>query len=236
VSFLRKYRPSPAMVVASIGLLVALGGTSVAAVNALAPNSVGTLQVKNRSLLGIDFKQGQLPRGPRGLRGAQGPPGQQGSPGQQGPPGAAGVAAPGYVAQVASDTSTSDSSTNSQTFTDLTGASEAVTVPTGETGRLYVWFNAESACSGGAGNQYCNVRILVNGTEIEPAAGTEFAFDSTDGADETSSSWEGHGMIRVSPILNAGTYTVTVQGRTTNALTTLRLDDWALVIQRVRLS
>ena len=33
--FLRKHRPSPAMVVASISLLVALGGTSVAAVNQL---------------------------------------------------------------------------------------------------------------------------------------------------------------------------------------------------------
>ena len=36
------HRPSPAMVVACIALLVALGGTSVAAVNAIAPNSIGT--------------------------------------------------------------------------------------------------------------------------------------------------------------------------------------------------
>ena len=36
------HRPSPAMVVACIALFVALGGTSVAAVTALAPNSVGT--------------------------------------------------------------------------------------------------------------------------------------------------------------------------------------------------
>ena len=40
------HRPSPAMIVACIALLVALGGTSVAAVNAIAPNSVGTTQLE----------------------------------------------------------------------------------------------------------------------------------------------------------------------------------------------
>jgi hypothetical protein len=50
VSFLRKHRPSPAMVVASISLLVALGGTSVAAVNQLAANSVGTSQLKSNAV------------------------------------------------------------------------------------------------------------------------------------------------------------------------------------------
>ena len=72
-SWLRKYRPSPAMVVASIALLVALGGTSIAAVGNVPLFSVGTPQlkanavisakVKNRTLLAVDFKQGQLPKG-----------------------------------------------------------------------------------------------------------------------------------------------------------------------------
>jgi hypothetical protein len=39
-------RPSPAMVVAAVALLVALGGTSVAAVTAVPKNSVGTSQLK----------------------------------------------------------------------------------------------------------------------------------------------------------------------------------------------
>ena len=73
---LLRLRPSPAMVVACIALTVALGGTSVAAIQALPKNSVGTKQlkknavvsakVKNRSLLAVDFKAGQLPRGPKG--------------------------------------------------------------------------------------------------------------------------------------------------------------------------
>jgi hypothetical protein len=86
--------PSPATVIASIALLVALAGTSVAAVSALPRASVGTVQlkdnavtsrkVKNFSLVRSDFKLGQIPRGPIGARGPQGPPG---------PAGAAGVAA-----------------------------------------------------------------------------------------------------------------------------------------------
>lgn len=63
-------RPSPAMLVALISLLVALGGSAYAAIN-LPANSVGTKQLKNNavisdkvkdgSLLVKDFKRGQLP-------------------------------------------------------------------------------------------------------------------------------------------------------------------------------
>jgi hypothetical protein len=89
-----RHRPSPAVVVAGIALLVALGGTSVAAVTALPKNSVGTAQLKNSavtnrkltnssvgtakiqnnsvtgakvrngSLQKADFASGQLPAGP----------------------------------------------------------------------------------------------------------------------------------------------------------------------------
>jgi hypothetical protein len=99
-------RPSPALIVACLALLVALGGTSYAAI-ALAPNSVGTKhlknnavvasKVKNRSLLRVDFKRGQLVPGPRGRSGAQGlpgaagPSGPQGPGGPQGPPGLSGL-------------------------------------------------------------------------------------------------------------------------------------------------
>jgi len=84
--------PSPAIVLASIALGVALGGTSVAAVSQLPRASVGTPQLKsgavttakirnndvrsidvrNGSLLRADFRAGQIPAGPAG---PQGPPG-----------------------------------------------------------------------------------------------------------------------------------------------------------------
>jgi hypothetical protein len=92
---LLRRRPSPAMVVASIALLVALGGTSIAAVSALPARSVGTKQLKNKAvtnaklangavtaakvkkgtLLKINFRAGQLPAGPKGATGPQGPAG-----------------------------------------------------------------------------------------------------------------------------------------------------------------
>jgi hypothetical protein len=90
------------MIVACTALLVALGGTSYATVGALAPNTVGTAQLKNNAvnsakvrnftLRRVDFLPGQIPRGPRGLRGAVGPPGPAGAPGPAGPTGPAGPA------------------------------------------------------------------------------------------------------------------------------------------------
>ncbi len=95
MSRIKRFRPSPAMVIASIALLAALGGTSWAAASKLAPrNSVGTAQVIDYSLLRRDFRPGQLPTGPRGPRGFTGPRGSTGSPGPPGPPGRTGPTGP----------------------------------------------------------------------------------------------------------------------------------------------
>jgi hypothetical protein len=56
-----RLRPSPALVVATIALLVALGGTSAAAVALLPRNSVGSVQVIDGSLKSRDFHAGVLP-------------------------------------------------------------------------------------------------------------------------------------------------------------------------------
>ena len=92
-----------ANVASTLALVIALGGTSYAAV-ALPKNSVGSKQlkaeavtsskVKDRTLLSEDFKAGQLPAGPRGplgAPGAPGPKGDTGAAGNQGVPGAPGV-------------------------------------------------------------------------------------------------------------------------------------------------
>lgn len=91
---------SPATVLAGIALLVALGGTSYAAV-VLPANSVGTTQLKNsavtsvkvkdKTLLAKDFAPGQLKAGPVGPAGTTGPAGPAG------PAGAAGAAAAAIV-------------------------------------------------------------------------------------------------------------------------------------------
>ena len=96
----RLLHPSPSMIVACIALALALGGTGVAATVALAPNSVGTPQLKpnavtaakvrNGSLSKADFRVGQLPAGPAGRAGPAGPGGPAGPRGEAGPAGAAG--------------------------------------------------------------------------------------------------------------------------------------------------
>jgi hypothetical protein len=83
------------MIVACLALAVALGGTGIAAVNAVLPrNSVGTIQlqnnavtgakVKNRTLTRADFARGVLTPGPQGAPGAQGPAGPAGPQGLKG--------------------------------------------------------------------------------------------------------------------------------------------------------
>lgn len=91
---LQMRRPSAAMVVACLALLVALGGTSYATVLNVPKNSVGTVhlkknavisaKVKNRSLLAVDFKLGQLPSGPPGPKGDKGDKGDKGEKGDTG--------------------------------------------------------------------------------------------------------------------------------------------------------
>ena len=247
-SRIRGLRPSPAMVVACIALLAALAGTSVAAVSIVIPrNSVGSLQlkansvtsakVKNGSLFRADFRAGQVPAGPRGPAGPAGPAGAAG---------AAGVAPPGYTAETLTQTSASSSDTHSTSFVALdTSTPLAVTVPANETDKLIVTFSGEDACYGGTSVRFCNVRITVDGNEIAPASGSDANFDNNDlgvsgaGATfkaKTSSDQESRSIVRVSPTLSAGAHSVVVQYQVSNANTTFRLDDWALVVQRVRVT
>ena len=89
-------RVTYANVMATAAVFIALGGSSYAAVK-LAANSVGTPQlkrnavtsvkVKNGSLLGEDFKAGQLPAGAQGPKGDAGAQGPAGPAGEQGPKG-----------------------------------------------------------------------------------------------------------------------------------------------------
>jgi hypothetical protein len=97
---LLRRRPSPALVIASLALLVALSGTGIAAVNALPRNSVGnaqlknssvtTIKVKDGSLLRRDFRAGDVPAGPPGAQGPAGPAGPKGEKGDKGDPGVVG--------------------------------------------------------------------------------------------------------------------------------------------------
>src|SRR5689334_11491159 len=87
-----------ANVASVMALVFAMGGTGYA-ISTLPKNSVGTRQLKNnavisskvkdRSLKALDFKAGQLPKGPPGTPGTNGTNGQDGRPGADGAPGTA---------------------------------------------------------------------------------------------------------------------------------------------------
>jgi len=74
---------SYANVTATLALVIALGGTSYAAIK-LPKNSVTSATVKDRSLLKKDFRPGQVPAGKRGPVGPQGPAGEAGATGAPG--------------------------------------------------------------------------------------------------------------------------------------------------------
>jgi len=113
------------MIVACVALTVALGGTGVAAVNAVLPrNSVGTLQLKNSAVTSVKVKNFSLTRADfaRGtlIPGAQGPQGPPGSNGQQGVKGEKGDKGDkgglGDVAQQTASVSVPDATANDGLF------------------------------------------------------------------------------------------------------------------------
>jgi hypothetical protein len=98
---------SYANVVATLALILTLGGGTAYAATKLSANSVGSSQlkrnsvssakVKDGSLLAKDFKVGQLPRGAAGVAGPAGPagaPGPSGAAGAKGDSGAKGETGP----------------------------------------------------------------------------------------------------------------------------------------------
>lgn len=114
------------------------------------------------------------------------------------------------------------------------GMSRMVTIASGTRRALDTHYTAESQCEGGSG--YCSVRIVyirsgVAGVvELNPVAGTDFAFDSVD-----TDRWESNAIGRISNSLPAGTYTVRVEARKVGAVTTLRLDEQYFKVGVLRL-
>jgi hypothetical protein len=153
-------RPSPSLVVSSLALAVALGGTAYAA-GVLPANSVGTAQLRNgavvaakvkpRSLVASNFRAGQLPAGPKGPVGLPGPAGP------------AGAAATKLWAVVSSSGAVVRSSGNVN-----------VQKPAGPPGRYTVTFPQD------VGN--CASIVTVSGTGGTPETGTAAAANGSSSA------------------------------------------------------
>ena len=123
----------------------------------------------------------------------------------------------------------------STSFVDVPGATTKMKVPVGQQALLIMRLTAETSCVGGTvGSDWCEARIVVNGTEAEPSNSldpiTPFAIDSV----SSDYAWEGHAMDRSLGPLSPGTYTVKVQARVTTSGVDLSLDDWHLTVERVK--
>ena len=153
-------RPGYASVVATLALFIALGGASYAAIQIpknsvgakqLKKNAVSSAKVKNRSLLAVDFRRGQLPRGatgPIGPSGATGPAGADGltgATGEQGAMGATGATGPAGDRGATGSTG----ATGAAGVMGATGATGA-TGPTGSSATAVMMGRAQL----GTGNEY----------------------------------------------------------------------------------
>jgi hypothetical protein len=78
-------------------------------------------------------------------------------------------------------------------FLNVPGATTAFTVPADQKALVLVRFAAEASCSGGNRQDWCSVRVLVDGHEALPNSGVDYAFDTDDGASEI---WHGASLDR----------------------------------------
>jgi hypothetical protein len=126
-----------ANVMATIAVFIALGGTSYAVVELsksqvktkhIAKNAVTTGKVKDGSLLGKDFKAGQLVAGAPGPAGPAGTQGTQGSKGDPGAKGDKGDAGPG-TRMVSSEVLGGYTTVIGTTCTNYVGGAVTIDVP-----------------------------------------------------------------------------------------------------------
>ena len=182
-------------------------------------NSLTSKDVKNGSLLARDFKAGQLPTGepgPQGTTGPQGFVGPSGTQGVKGATGPTGTAGESSFVDVGAEWSINRRDLSGTTFTPVPSLATTVDVPTGKTATIVATFSATSACTGGAAGGKCMVRVVVDGTEMNPPSEDESVFDSVDDGN-TLTHGEGHAVVRSLPGIGSGTHTVVVQAATSKA-------------------
>jgi hypothetical protein len=131
------------------------------------------------------------------------------------------------------------STSSSTSFVTIPGATALVSVTDGSD-LIMARFSAESACYNSTANtsgNWCSVRLMLKNrqtgamTELYPASGLDFAFDSTNAGAEGAASWESHSMDRSIRVGN-GSYYVVAERATTSTQVTFRLDDWSLTAEK----
>ena len=183
-------RPSVALVVSSLALFTALSGGAYAA------STIGSPQIKNNSVQGIDVKDGTIKsadialgtrlglkgqQGPAGENGANGLKGDKGDKGDQGDPGTPG--APG-VSGLQRVTDNTPSNSNS-------GKSLTVTCPAGKS-VLGTGFDISGATTGADPNLYKEATIDEVAIAPDLSSATFYAYEQKGG---TASVWSLYGTV-----------------------------------------
>jgi hypothetical protein len=130
----------------------------------------------------------------------------------------------GQVIQSIVVTENAVSTTSSTSFVNVPGAGLTVAVPSGATRCIKVLFTAESACSVTSGGDYCYVRALDNGVEMNPQGASFQAIASE------ASTARGHAFEWVRRV-PAGNHAIVLQRRVAAAATVFTIDDWTFDVQ-----
>jgi hypothetical protein len=152
---------------------------------------------------------------------------------------AIGVRSGGAVTAVISITESSSSSTTSTSYTNIPNAAATVNVPGSHVAMLLIRFSGESICSmtTATTEEWCSVRLTVDGLEQAPISGNDYAFDSpgASGGAGNPDQWESHAMERAYKV-GGGSHTVRAQFRVTTSTVAFGLDDWNLTVEKITVS
>jgi hypothetical protein len=127
-------------------------------------------------------------------------------------------------------------STSSTSFVPVASSTVTVDVPPGTSARIVARFSGESVCYAASG--FCSIRLMIDtnndgsfDAEMAPAAGGEYAFDSSDVNSESSSSWEGHAVERWATISRGCTCAVRAEFRVSTGSLVFQVDDYTMVAE-----
>lgn len=189
---MKRFTPTPSMVVSMIALVVALSGTAYAAATINGKNiKKGTItskqikdktvtgrDIRNKTITGADIKDGAV-FGPDLAASSV-----DSSKIADGSVSAADLATGAVVPpQIGTATSQDPFAVNGISFTNNDVMTYDYVAPAGTT-KLIVTYSAECDVSYTSDAQYLSTRITVDGTEAEPASGVNFQFCTVDPLDD----------------------------------------------------
>jgi hypothetical protein len=106
--------------------------------------------------------------------------------------------------------------TNSTAFTEVTGASQTISIPDGTSRCVKVTFSAMTACNPTAKYDGCLIDVFADGTELDPAVGGGILYD------QENPEWKLHSFEFVKR-LEAGTHTIRVKASVVDPATSFSI-------------